>query len=249
MFDATLTGLDFSRASANYASHASLQAKIGKELVARALPYMAKDALLLDVGAGPGDVTRSWGRRALALDAAFGMCREAGKKGLSAIQARAEHLPLADEAVDAVVSNLMLQWLPAPRSFFAEAERVLKPSGVLAISNFAHGTLHELAKAFDSCGERHRMSEFVPEAILKDQVQAAGLEIITTHVETITEHYADMLDLFVYLRDIGAVNKRIDRPRGMLTMRKLREVSGHYPRTSQGIPASWVAQIVIARKP
>lgn len=247
MFDAKLTQADFSRASREYAVHAQLQARIGEVLIQRSLPFIAKDAALLDVGAGPGEGTQKWGAKSIALDAAFGMCREAGKR-LPAVQARAENLPIKSGCMDAVASNLMLQWLPAPKVFFDEAARVLKKDGILAISNFAAGTLAELSSAFSEAGEHHRMSDFVPAAALATQVKDAGFEIVVDDVTTTVEYYADMLDLFLYLRDIGAVNKRINRPRGMLTMRKLREISSYYPRELQGIPVSWVTQMIVARK-
>jgi len=248
MYDATITQRDFSDASAHYSSHAELQARIGKELVARATPFISKNGLLLDVGAGPGDVTRTWPMRTIAMDAAFGMCREALSKEISTVHGRAENLPFADESLDAVASNLMLQWLAAPEVFFQESWRVLKKNGVLAIATFTEGTLAELSNAFAQAGEKNRMSDFIPPAMLADKLYAAGFEVLSEYHDTITEHYADVLDLCAYLRDIGASNKRINRPRGMFTMRKLREVSGHYPKTEQGIAASWAVQIFVMGK-
>jgi malonyl-CoA O-methyltransferase len=248
MFDPRAVEADFSDASGRYGERASLQARIGAMLITSALPYVNDDMLLLDVGAGPGDVTLAWPGRKIALDAAFGMCAEARKKGLPSLHARAETLPLRNEAVDMVVSNLMLQWLPATERFFGEAERILKPGGLLAVANFAQGTLAELSKAFAAAGEKHRVSDFVASAELVKKIEAAGFEVIVEQHETITEHYADLPDLCAYLRAIGANNKRLNRPRGMLTMRKLREVAMVYPREAAGIPASWEVQTVIARK-
>lgn len=248
MFDTRHIASDFSEAAKRYALHATLQARVGQKLIEYTAPYLAADALLLDVGAGSGEVTRSWPARAVALDLAQGMCAEALAKMIPAMRASAENLPVRAGAVDVVASNLMLQWLGAPGNFFEEAMRVLKPGGILAVSSFTEGTLNELARAFADAGEHHRTSDFSPPAALQRSIKQAGFDILYAQPEIFTEHYSDMLDLCLYLRAIGANNKRLNRPRGMLTMRKLRQVASGYPQTEQGFPASWVVQYMIARK-
>ena len=244
MFDRRRVAHDFGKAAAHYAGHASLQWRIGKTLIEHASPHVKPDALLLDVGAGSGEVTKLWPARSLALDAAFGMCMQVP----GSICANAEALPMASESMDAVASNVMMQWLDEPKRFFAESFRVLKPGGLLAVSTFAHGTLAELHTAFGKAGEHHRLSDFIRPAKLTMAAEAAGFALIASPHELIREPYHDMLDLCFYLRDIGAANKRDNRPRGLLTLRKLREAASHYPRDAKGISASWAVQYVIARK-
>jgi len=248
MFDRRAVQEDFSKSAKHYAAHATLQATVGGKLIALASPFIPLDALLLDVGAGTGDVTVKWPARAVALDGAFGMCVEAQGKSLPVMQASAEQLSIRNAAVEVVASNLMLQWLATPDEFFAEAARVLKPCGLLAFATFTEGTLAELERAFAQAGEANRISDFIAPMKLLRSVHAAGFEVLAQHSETVVEHYADVLDLCAYLRDIGANNKRQNRPRGMLTMRKLRAVAHAYPQDEHGIAASWNIQIVIAGK-
>jgi ubiquinone/menaquinone biosynthesis C-methylase UbiE len=91
-------------------------------------------ARILDVGCGTGLLTR---RLASEMDATVvgcdysrGMLEEAIRRGGGAwVQGDAQALPIADEAVDAVVSTESFHWYPDQRLAFAEFRRVLRPGG------------------------------------------------------------------------------------------------------------------------
>ena len=249
MFDTNRIADDFSFAANSYGKRAKLQAKIGEALIAKTAPHLAPDALLLDVGAGSGELTRRWPvARSIALDLSIGMCEEALRKGVPSINASAGQLPVRNKSADVLASNLMLQWTKQPEAFFAEGYRVLKSGGIFAVTHFAEGTLCELERAFSAVGQENRVSRFhAPTAILQ-QVKAASFEVVSESCETVRETYYGVMDLCAFIRDIGASNKRADRPRGLLTPRILRAVTGAYPREHLGIAASWVVQTIVARK-
>jgi demethylmenaquinone methyltransferase/2-methoxy-6-polyprenyl-1,4-benzoquinol methylase len=94
------------------------------------------DGLLLDAGGGTGRVAaalRTYVRSALVADFSFGMLAQARKKGLSATQSPAEHLPFANETFERIIMVDALHHVINQKDTVTELWRVLKPGGRLVI--------------------------------------------------------------------------------------------------------------------
>ncbi len=93
-----------------------------------------------------------------------------------------EHLPVADESVDVILSNCVINLSPDKRRVFTEAFRVMKPGGRLAISDVvATAPMSETMKqdlALHACC----VAGAVPVAEVEDALRAAGFEQV--RVET-----------------------------------------------------------------
>src|SRR5262245_52809964 len=94
---------------------------------------------LADIGGGTGNYARALrdeGWVPVVVDREPGMLARAAAKGLETIEADAQHLPLSDASVDAVMLVSMLHHVENPAAAVAEAQRILRPGGRLALMVF-----------------------------------------------------------------------------------------------------------------
>jgi malonyl-CoA O-methyltransferase len=144
----------FANAAQSYDAMATLQRQVGRELIARlSLPH---ESLVLDVGCGTGFFTQQLRDRALlknivALDIAMPMLEKTRQRlndnFVPLLCADVEQLPLANSSVDALASNLTLQWCSDLGALFAGVQRVLRADGLFAFSTFGESALCELKSA------------------------------------------------------------------------------------------------------
>lgn len=103
---------------------------------------VAEGIQVLDVGSGTGVVTAAASRRSAlptGVDFSSAMLAEARRAypRLRFDQGDAEALPYPDRSFDAVVSNFGIHHLPGPGKGIAEALRVLRPGGRVAVTSWA----------------------------------------------------------------------------------------------------------------
>jgi SAM-dependent methyltransferase len=94
---------------------------------------------LADIGGGTGNYSRALrdeGWDPVVIDREPAMLARAAGKGLDTIEGDAQSLPLADASVDAAMLVSMLHHVETPAAALAEARRILRPGGRLALMAF-----------------------------------------------------------------------------------------------------------------
>lgn len=237
-----------------YESSAVLQRNVCKELLQRLDLTSLKPSVVLDVGCGTGwgtqDLLKKYKKaKIISLDLSPQMLRQTKRKGgwfrkPELICADAEDIPLEDESVDLVFSNLMLQWCDY-KKVFSEFKRILKPDGLLMFSTFGPDTLKELKQSWAQVDDYAHVNNFTDMHDLGDELIHAGLAEPVMDMDLLTLTYKDVISVMKDLKAIGAntilKNQQQSAEPGLVTPAKLKRVIAHYEQfRSQGIvPASY----------
>jgi len=252
----------FSRAARTYHNAARLQHEIEARLL-DSLLYLDERTpdLVLDLGCGPGTATQAmhqrWPKaRILALDLSLDMLRQlpqtprslfTRRPAISRICADARALPLAENSVDVLFSNLCLQWLDDLPAVLAGFRRVLKPGGLILCSTFGPSTLWELHDAFAQADHITHISPFSSIAELGDALMHAGFRD-----PLIIQHYPDLTALMHEMRAIGATNALTTRRRTLTARARFSAAAAAYEThrdASGGLPATWEILTFMAWSP
>ncbi|QDX80335.1 malonyl-[acyl-carrier protein] O-methyltransferase BioC [Denitratisoma sp. DHT3] len=243
----------FARAVDRYDALADVQRQVGAALLA-GLPATAVRGRVLDGGCGTGHglelLSRRWpGIDLVALDFAYPMVARARRRGeqgsrrgaAAGLCADLQALPLADGCLDGLWSNLALQWCD-PARFTAEAARVLRPGGWLAVGTLGPGTFVELRQSFATVDRyRHTIPFLEPDA-LGDICRRAGFSVVTLQRRTRVLHYADLGSLLAAVRELGASRVTgADRRPGLMGRTAWKSFVERYEslRTAEGLPLSY----------
>ena len=197
----------FNKASSDYDAHAFLQKEIAARLDAKFNVISGKSEVILDLGAGTGLLSQQLSNRfpdaqLICLDFAYLALKN--NPSNHKICADAYHLPLTDNSVDMITSNLMMQWCPNLSALFSECHRVLKNDGLILFSTFGPDTLKELKKSWSVVDSEVHVNAFTDMHDIGDQMLQNGFQSPVMEMETLTLTYQTVIDLLRDLKTIGA---------------------------------------------
>jgi malonyl-CoA O-methyltransferase len=230
----------FDRRAARFAVHDAIVREAGRRLVDRLQYIRLEPARVIDVGCGSGPTMPLLSARfphatiagvdlseAMLAQRAGGLRdrlpRWLGGRMPPLVAADAGRLPIADDRVDMIFSNLMLHWHPEPHTLFPEWKRVLRIDGLLLFSCFGPDTLKELRAACRLTLPDARPMPFIDMHDFGDMMVASGLADPVMDAEVLTLTYASAPELVAEVRALGG-NPRDDRATGLPSGRRARSL-------------------------
>ena len=243
----------FDRAAKTYDAAAILQKLVRDEMFDRLDLINVSPKKILDAGCGTGHGSFQLQKRfktaqVFSLDLAMGMLEKTHAqqsfinkllRQKRLICADIENLPIADNSMDVVWSNLAIQWCNDLDKSFTEISRLLKPNSLFIFSTFGPDTLKEL-RAASSNGETH-VSRFIDMHDIGDALTRNGFNAPVLDVELYTLTYDNVRGVMQDLKSIGANNATQGRSRGLSGRGFLKSLAEQYEqfRVDGKLPATF----------
>lgn len=242
----------FNNAAKDYDAHAVLQKTVADRLIESFDQIKINPAVILDLGSGLGYGSRQLKQQfkkahIYQADISEEMLKSARNNETRFFSkdhflcANAKQIPLANESIDLVFSNLMLQWSNEPDQVFNEVCRVLKPNGGFVFTTFGPNTLKELRESWKQVDDGIHVNAFTDMHDIGDALIRNGLEAPVLSTENIILTYDECKQLMCDLKNIGAHNVNYGRRKTLTGKKRLEKVLQHYERyrSNNKLPATY----------
>ena len=153
----------------------------------------------------------------------------ASRKAAKQINADVYQLPFANNSVDLIVSNLMLQWCDDLDSVFMEFRRVLRKEGLIMFTTFGPDTLKELKQAWQTADTNYEhVNNFIDMHDIGDALIRSGFGQPVMDMEIFTLTYDKSIGVLKDLKAIGATNANKQRPTGLMGKQRFAHMLNAY---------------------
>lgn len=253
----------FSLAAKNYDDFAGLQREVGLALLSK-IDLRGIETTVVDIGCGTGFLTQELMMKnhvynMVAIDLAFSMLQLTKIKlaqrkynqatNIHYLCADAERLPLLDNSVEKIISNLALQWCPDLSAVFDGFYKSLKGGGEVCLSTFGPATLQELKMSWSKVDDFTHVNKFYSADEVFSILQQAGFKHINIETKHYFSHYHSVFELMRELKGLGAHNVVKGKNRKTTSKGSMHKMTGFYEeyRIDGLIPATYEILFVSAR--
>ncbi len=213
-------------------------------LLERLEPMRVEARSVVDLGCRTGAASRALerrfrGARVIAVERSQCMLQKAlgGRRWFSRVsylRADLHALPLADQSVDVVVSNLALAALDDPVAVAREVARVLRKDGLFAFVTLGPDSLGILRRAWERIDPDPHVQRFIDMHDLGDLFVGAGLLNPVLDVDRLGLDYASSSALFRDLTATAARNTLAGRRRTLTGTSRFRRMRTELEASSGG---------------
>ncbi|MEW6993787.1 malonyl-ACP O-methyltransferase BioC [Colwelliaceae bacterium MEBiC 14330] len=222
----------FGSASKSYDISARLQRYSGKHL----MPWLPNrnDLTVLDLGSGTGfftDLLASSYEHVIGLDISKNMlkfAKENRNKSIIWLEADAHEIPLKDNSIDFIYSNLVMQWFDPLEQAMSEILRVLKPGGLLIFTTLVDGTLHELKSSWKQVDDDQHVIDFKTVKELNNLFNNINGKLVEQKCQDIILEYQNVIHLARELKGLGANHLAQKKNKGLSGKEKWFKMTEHY---------------------
>ena len=186
----------FSKASKDYKKYSELQDRCSVKLS----NSICLKGNVLDLGAGPGTHYDIESSNVFCVDIALGMLNTLKRNfpNYKAINGDAADLPLQNNSIDSIISNLALQWCSDFKKVTSELHRVLRNNGEIAISLVSANSLPELSELGFKTNQFNSINEF------ENAFDKKSWELIECQVRREVIYFDDLRSLIYSIKGVGA---------------------------------------------
>lgn len=228
----TKIAASFGSASTSYDLSARLQRFSGKHL----MPWLPNrnNLRVLDLGSGTGfftDLLATSYNQVIGLDFSKEMLRFAKScrnKNIVWLEADAHKIPLQDESIDFIYSNLVIQWCEPLDVAIKEMLRVLKPGGLIIFTTLVDGTLYELKSSWRHVDDDQHVIDFKTEKQLGEYFNTNSSTVLEHKCQDIKLEYQNVIHLARELKGLGANHLPKKKNRGLSGKDKWFAMTEHY---------------------
>jgi malonyl-CoA O-methyltransferase len=165
---------------------------------------------MMDLGCGTGfhlAALDKFSEQLVAADISLLMLEKAQQRPVANcqfIQVDAEQLSLKAPSVDAIFSNMALQWCQSLTRALNECHQVLTNDGYMLFTTLLDGTLAELKQSWAKVDENHHVNKFLSVDKVKQAISDAGFAISQHQTVAEVVEYDQAIGLLRDLKAIGA---------------------------------------------